>query len=85
MKVAAGCPFRRVITLFPSMTPGDTTVTFHLSQTPEDRKRDRARERERQIFRENEKREKGKKNEQIKLFEILHACVSFLVCVHAAA
>lgn len=41
MTVAAGCPFRRVITLFPSMTPGDTTVTFHLSQTPEDRERDR--------------------------------------------
>ena len=38
MKVAAGCPFRRVITLFPSVTPGDNEVTFHLSQTPEDRK-----------------------------------------------
>lgn len=44
MKVAAGCPFRRVITSFPSMTPGDTTVTFHLSQTPEDSKRDRERD-----------------------------------------
>lgn len=42
MKVAAGCPFRRVITLFPSMTPEDTTVTFHLSQTPEDRDREEA-------------------------------------------
>lgn len=48
MKVAAGCPFRRVITLFPFMTPGDTTVTFHLCQTPEDRERDEgANEKER--------------------------------------
>lgn len=45
IKVAAGCPFRRVITLFPSMTPRDTTVTFHLSRTPEDSQRDREIER----------------------------------------
>lgn len=37
-EAAAGRPFRRVITLFPSMTPGDTTVTFHLAQAPPDSK-----------------------------------------------
>lgn len=37
-EVAAGRPFRRVITLFPSMTRGDTTVTFHLAQAPPDSK-----------------------------------------------
>ena len=56
-RFAAGCPFRRVITLFPSMSPGDTTVTFHLSQTPEDGKK---RWRGRQTVGENEK---GMKNE----------------------
>ena len=40
MKVAGGCPFRRVITPFPSMNPGDTRVTFNLSQTPEDREKE---------------------------------------------
>lgn len=59
-KVAAGCPFRRVITLFPSMAPGDTTVTSHLSQTPEDRERDTERRRDRhsEKMRKRERREK---------------------------
>lgn len=55
MMVAAGCPFRRVITLFPSMTHGDTTVTSHLPQTPEDTRRHT--EKKQQTFIEN-KREK---------------------------
>lgn len=37
MEGAAGCPFRRVITPFPSMTPGDTTVTSHPSHLKTER------------------------------------------------
>lgn len=73
MRVAAGCPFRRVITPFPSMTPRDTTVTYHLSQTPEDRERDR----ERQTFRENEN---GRRERKIKSDVHKQTCTQGYVC-----
>lgn len=52
MRVAAGCPFRRVVTPFPSMTQADTAVTSHLYQTPEDTRRHT--DEEARAFTENE-------------------------------
>lgn len=78
MKVAAGCPFRRVITPFPSMTPGDTTVTSHLSQTPEDKERGREKGRDR--YSEKKEKQKRKKNKRLKSNVHKLTCTYLHVC-----